>query len=222
MNTFDKAEITNDIDLIGEKLKRARLKQEKTIAEVANDLSINLKYISSIESGDFDSLPPGLYKKNFLKEYSRYLKINPVPIISAFDAFEKERRSTKVDPFSKKVVNSKDLVSVPKIIKGVIIVLIIGACFTYIGSAFRKLTSEPKIEILFPPDNLTTDKMSIEIRGTTEYGTNIKINGETMIADSFGNFSSEISLKRGINNITISAKKNYGKEKTIEKQILVK
>ena len=58
--------------------------------------------------------------------------------------------------------------------------------------------------------------------GKTEAEVKVVINNEIILCDIYGNFTKSVNLKNGLNIITITASKKYGKSKTIIKEVLVK
>jgi len=66
-----------------------------------------------------------------------------------------------------------------------------------------------------------TAALSITVDGQTEPEAEIKINDEIILNNHNGYFSQTINLKKGLNNIVITAKKKYSQEITVTRQILV-
>jgi hypothetical protein len=83
------------------------------------------------------------------------------------------------------------------------------------------IVSAPDLNVWEPAGNLKTTSTVWEINGQSEAEAEIKINGEEVLSNKNGDFSLLINLKKGLNNITISAKKKYSSEAVIERQILV-
>lgn len=110
----------------------------------------------------------------------------------------------------------------PKILKNILIFLTICVCFIYLGYRINKIISPPLLIIESPAANLTTDQTSLKVAGRTEAEANLIINGQTVLTDKNGDFSQTISLKNGINIITITANKKHSRGNTIVRQVLVK
>lgn len=76
---------------------------------------------------------------------------------------------------------------------------------------------QPVVEVTSPADGQTfngTANQRIEIKGTTESGTNVTVNDRIAIVDSDGNFSLSISLSEGQNTFEIKAQDAAGNEAT--------
>ena len=78
--SFVQTKIHLDLDTIAEQLRTARQNKNLRLEKVSRDLGINIKYLSALEKGRFDLLPKGLYGKNYLIEYSKYLKLDTMRI----------------------------------------------------------------------------------------------------------------------------------------------
>ena len=77
------------------------------------------------------------------------------------------------------------------------------------------------MEIIQPADNQTITKTQVDVIGLTESEAQVTVNGEQVLSDEKGMFVKKIDLKKGVNIIIIVAKKKYGPEKIIKKQVLV-
>lgn len=194
-----------------------RLEKGLELGYIAKKISIREEYLKAIENNRLDLLPSGIYQKNFLKRYAEFLDIDPQEIKKQLSKLEENSD----DPFSKKVIQRKNLLVFPKIIKIASFVLAISACFLYLVFYTRKIMIPPSLVVTQPQDNLQTKERSVTITGETESEVELKINGESFLSNKNGLFSKKISLKSGLNNISISAKKKYSHENTIIKQILV-
>ena len=65
--------------------KEAREKQGLSINDVATATKINPGVLKALEEGRLDDLPPRTFTRGFVRSYAQYLKIDPSPVIKAFD-----------------------------------------------------------------------------------------------------------------------------------------
>lgn len=61
---------------IGETLKRARKKMNLDLDQVAESTKIAKMFLIALENDDISSLPSGVYARNFLRAYARFLKLD--------------------------------------------------------------------------------------------------------------------------------------------------
>lgn len=206
-------------DTVGEKLRRARRARQLDIEPIAKRLKIRTEYLLAMENERFDKLPAGLYGKNFLKEYAMFLGLNPKELLGGLDdgLFGEDKNN----PFSQKVLKNRKLLVWPKIIKNILISGAILICFLYLIFYFKNIITPPDLTVTDPDKNILTKISTITISGRTEPEAEVRINGETVLNNDKGVFSQTINLKRGLNSITVSAKKKYSREQSITRQILV-
>lgn len=205
---------------LGSRLKAARELRQMTTEVAAKKLNIRLDYLIAIEEDRFERLPSGLYTKNYIKEYAKLIGF-PATEIKKWLNDNLETVNEINDPFSQKVVQKKEFIVFPKLIKNLILILIFLACLLYLALYFKKIIFPPELTVYQPDKNLKITEKSIKIKGNTEPEAEISINGETVLNTNGGYFEADINLKRGVNNIVITAKKKYSSEASILRQILV-
>jgi len=66
---------------IGTRLRRARLDRSLSLADVGDALHVPARYIHAIETDDYSALPPTVYTRALIREYARYLGINPTELL---------------------------------------------------------------------------------------------------------------------------------------------
>ncbi len=202
----------------GERLRQARSFLNLSLDSASAKTGIKKEYLLAMENEDYDILPAGLYGKNFIKKYAKFLKINPKEIL---DKTPFSENIPQADPFSKKILGFKNFLIFPKLARNLFLGLIILACFLYLSFYLLKTQQAPDLIIFKPDNNISTDQASIIISGQTDIKAEVTINGQPIVKDSDGFFSSHINLKRGVNEIIIIAQKKYGQKKIVERQILV-
>jgi cytoskeletal protein RodZ len=205
---------------LGFRLKEVRELKQLSPKLVAQKLNINLQYLLDIENDRFDRLPAGLYSKNYIREYAKLLGFPPAEIKKWLKQ-NLEQINENSDPFSQKVLSRKQFIAFPRLTKNILLSLLFLACLLYLGLYFKKIVFPPKLEIYQPDRNLKISENSIEIKGKTEAEAEVQINGETVLNNNNGYFSTNINLKKGVNNILIKAQKKYSSENTVLRQILV-
>lgn len=222
MDKFKTNKISDEAELVAKELRRARSEKKISLEDASRETNINIKYLQALENGRFDLLPRGIYGKNFLKEYAEYLKTNVTEILTlAEPALAEKCSSQKNKLFSERVPRSFNALSLPRLLKGAVIAATVLVCMVYLASGFGKIISPPKLDIISPETNLITGKFFVDVQGYTEPEAEIIINGLSVLIDQNGYFTKKISLKNGLNTISISAQKKYSRKNNIVKKILV-
>lgn len=61
---------------IGDSLREERIRQRVELEDVERETRIRTYHLRAIENEDFDLLPPGLYRRSFLREYAEFLGLD--------------------------------------------------------------------------------------------------------------------------------------------------
>ena len=72
---------------IGERLKEARESMGITIEEASTDLKLRPNQIENIEEGNKDAFKDIFYLKMFIKNYSKYLGLDPDEMVEEFNEY---------------------------------------------------------------------------------------------------------------------------------------
>lgn len=223
MGFFTSNKIYLGSETVAEQLRGARQAKKLKLLQIAKKLNINEKYLTALEKGEYEKLPHGVYGKNFLREYTLFLGLDYKKLSKDYDAevnLTEPKRQKNL--FSKQVVKARYLWVMPKIFKNILIFLITCICFIYLGYRINKIISPPLLIITNPAADLNTSQTSLEVSGRTEAEATLTINGQTVLTDKNGGFSQTISLKNGLNIITITANKKHSRGNTVIRQILTK
>jgi cytoskeleton protein RodZ len=66
---------------VGARLRRGRLDRGLSLADLGEALHVPARYIHAIETDDYAALPPTVYTRALIREYARYLGINPAEVL---------------------------------------------------------------------------------------------------------------------------------------------
>lgn len=218
MNAFTPKNLQTPISC-GQKLRQARLEKNLSLELVAQKTNIKPTYLLALEEDNFDKLPAGLYGRNFVREYAKFLRLNPKELVTTWQS--QILAAEDNDPFSRKIIARHQFIIFPKLLRNLLIIIAVIICFLYLIFYFKRIILPPQLTIIYPAANLSLDKSNITIIGETENEAEVSINGELVLNNNDGFFQQTVNLKKGLNNITIKAKKKYSREEIITRQILV-
>jgi cytoskeletal protein RodZ len=85
------------VDSFGEWLKRQRELREISLREVSDTTKISLRYLEALEQNRFSSLPAPVFARGFLREYARYVGIDPDEAVNYYDTAQQEQKPTDDD-----------------------------------------------------------------------------------------------------------------------------
>lgn len=81
---------------LGQRLKAEREKMEATWEDIYQDTRIPVRYLEAIENDDFESMPSEGVLKGFVRNYAKFLKLDPDEIIEQLN---------KTDPLKEELVS---------------------------------------------------------------------------------------------------------------------
>jgi cytoskeletal protein RodZ len=69
---------------LGELLRKAREAKGLSLAQVEEATKIRSAYLQALEEENYERLPPPTYVKGFLKNYARYLELDPPQVLALY------------------------------------------------------------------------------------------------------------------------------------------
>ena len=72
--------------MVGYTLRQERERQNLSIEDIEQGTSIRAVYIEAIENGEYDKLPGAIYTKGFIKNYAKFLEMDPEAAAKEFAA----------------------------------------------------------------------------------------------------------------------------------------
>lgn len=162
-------ELEIDIDDIGTILKSSRLKQKKSMEEISSELCIRKIYLTALEEGDTETLPPIPYGIGYVRTYARYLGLNPeraVKLYKASSVVEEQNVEEEVIPEVNKGGNRH-------IIAGILAIALLYGCWS-LYHIFSKNKTENKDNVSIV-EEVQTDTNNI----TNDIVENIEITEES-------------------------------------------
>lgn len=222
MENFQINKVKLEAASASEQLRLARQEKGISVKQAARYLEVNSKHLIALETCNYRALPPGMYSRSYLREYSYFLGLNYRKLLIIFEQ-EKSAMGCSVDKsdyFTKLNKIKKSVFFIPGIMKNVAIVVSVWVCLMYIGSAVLNIFTPPVLEVYSPDDNLIMNDPNVDIVGKADGETQVVINGE-LVANTGGYFKRSVYLRDGINIINISANRKFGNSTILQRRILV-
>ncbi len=202
---------------LGEKLRKLRGETHVPLSEVARSTRIRVRYLEYLENGEYEKLPADVYVRGFLRNYARFLGVDEGILMKLY---EQERNIQKnlgnTAPVKNNTFNlpiSSFVITSRTVMVAVIAVFTI-AVFGYLYQEFTRFAAEPELVILEPAPGTVSETSEIMLRGKTEKGARVSINGEASFVGSNGEFGEKLTLQPGVNTVTIVAINRFEKSKT--------
>ncbi len=80
------------MDELGHILREARETKGLTLAEVQAETRISPRYLEALESGEYDLLPTQTHVRGFLRNYARFLGLDPEPLLERYELTQSQRK----------------------------------------------------------------------------------------------------------------------------------
>lgn len=220
MSVFSSRKIASFDISVGEQLRRAREEKKLSLEIVAKKLLIRSSYLQALETGDRRRLPKGVYARNFLREYARFLGLDYRSLGEQFDSETIKPREQSGGLFERQIVAKRYLVAIPALVRNTIIIVVATLCVLYLGFLVKRIFEPPFLAIDQPTQDLTVTERQIELRGHTVPETEVTINGQTVQVSSDGTFGQTVYLEQGLNIIAVTAKKKYSRQTEMTRNVL--
>jgi len=208
---------------LGEQLKKIRSEGRITLLEISRETKVPVRYLTMIEESDYDSLPPDVYVKGFLRNYAEYLGVDPKKLV---DLYQREKdiknnitKKGDAGPAPKPVRVPRFVVT-PKIITAAAITLVVLGGFLFLYKEIGRFAAQPRLAITAPLGDEAIGGNSIDVSGFTDQDAKLTINDQPVLVNDSGEFRENILLQEGLNAITISATNKFGKN--VSKKINIK
>ncbi|MFW5940240.1 MAG: helix-turn-helix domain-containing protein [Chloroflexota bacterium] len=86
------------MDELGIILRDAREMKGLTLVEVQEQTRISARYLEAMESGEYHLLPTPVHVRGFLRNYARFLDLDPEPLVERYEANESTRSRVTASP----------------------------------------------------------------------------------------------------------------------------
>lgn len=76
------------MDEIGHILREARENKGLTLEQVQEETRINSRFLNALELGDYGALPTAVHVRGFLRNYARFLGLDPQPLLDRYQSVQ--------------------------------------------------------------------------------------------------------------------------------------
>jgi len=202
---------------LAEFLKERRQAKNLSLEKLSDLTKIMVYYLEALEAGQFEKLPASVYRTGIFKRLAKFLEIDENEIIQMY---QQDVQSVEMSP-NKNIIKPQKtsrFVLTPRKLAIFFGVLLLVLLSVYLWYQFRFLVGPPNLVVDLKED-LVVRQESLTIKGKTDNGVGLTINGESVYIAPSGDFSKDVQLASGINIIEIKAINNFGKSTKIIRQI---
>jgi len=201
----------------GKILRNKRQEKNLTLDQVEKAIKIKKKFLKLLEEGKFEEFPSEIYARGFVKNYTEFLGLSSGKILALFRRQFREKEKKLL--LFKKPSSEPFFKITPKRIKLGLVLILFFLFFGYLTRQYQFLTYGPSLVLFEPQENVVIHQDKIVIKGRTDVDARVFINNEEIYLNENGEFTQEISVSEGVNQLVIFAENNSGKKKTIIREI---
>lgn len=212
----------NDARTLGGEIRELRHATGFTLSEMEERTKVRRVFLEAFENDRCADLPDSLYARNYLRVYLRALGVkDPEYYVQRWEEARGTCDFMNASRLPRQRVRAVSLLVTSRFLKigGVCAILL--AVSLYVGNEVRAITSAPPLTVVGPEDGLATTNATVTVRGETNSGTNIRVNGEPVLINSDGTFETELSLERGLNVIKVEGAKRYSRVATEYRRVVL-
>jgi cytoskeletal protein RodZ len=204
---------------VGEILKTGREKKNITLERVSVETKIKKKFLENIENNNFRVFPSEVVIRGFIKNYAEFLGLSTNLVLAVFKRdFHGDCQENISSKKEKKLIAPLEFCWSPRLTLVTSIVIAFLTLVTYLGFQYFSLVRNPRLEVLYPPENQEVSSEEIEVTGETDADVTVMVNGEiASIVNS--KFSLPVTLLPGENKIITEAFNKLGKKTTVVRTV---
>lgn len=205
----------------GEILRQAREARGESLHDVSLAIQIRPSMLEAIEAGQFFGLTDPLYLKGFIRAYAQYVGLDESEVLPFFRR-EYDEQQTQQQKLRAPLapIDSKRLKLTPgRLVVGVLTMAILALVgFSY--NQYVSVALTPPLELNSPTDNFVSDSGFVEIKGKTEPGAKLTLNGQEVSLSPDGGFELTVALAQGANMLQLESINSLGKITKIERTVM--
>lgn len=205
---------------VGEILREAREKQAKTLSEISLKIKIPLSTLEAIEKDNYQSLPPLIFIKGFIRNYALELNLDPEKVLAVFRRDHLSINKKEIIIPEKKTIDTAFSWS-PHLTAITLSVLAVTIILVFLGLQLRQYFFAPPLTIFSPKEGQIIKDISVEVKGKTIPDATVFVNDELISAAFDGSFSYTFKLLSGENIIKIKVVNRKGKEVEVRRKVIV-
>jgi cytoskeletal protein RodZ len=203
-------------------LAKTRAIKGLTLAQVSKATLIKVEYLKALEEEQYHRLPSGAYTLNYIKEYARFLGLDAHKVVTSYRREVAERHHLAEDVYRRKIVHSRYLLVIPRIIKYLLLAVAALLFALYLSWLIANIYLPPKIVLNTPGVDTVVHSAKILVSGQAELETQVTVNSQPAAVTADGSFELWVNLHQGLNKIEVKAIKKNKRPNIIEREVLFK
>jgi cytoskeletal protein RodZ len=182
---------------------------------------IQKRYLEALERGRYDELPEPMYTRNFLRAYARALGADEAYFLELYE--EEVGQTDLLGPhrLPRMRVRKGRFFVLSRVTAALALALPAVVIVAYLLWQTSSLLRPPEVVITEPSDGSAVQTALLHVEGyVTDDDVTVMVNEETVVIDESLHFSTEVDLTRGLNIVTVRAKRRYSREAIIYRRVV--
>ena len=209
-------------DTLSEYLVETRNSLQLSISDVVEKTGIQLKFLESLERGNFAQLPADVYVMGILRQLARFYVLDASVLVDQFKVErgvqkqlneKSESNNNRTKKYFKKILITPRYVTVLLTIGFTVVTLV------YVIWQVFSINRVPALEIYQPQDRQIVKESTFQVIGKTDPSMSVNINEQSVFVDEAGNFKTTISIESGPKELVFTAKNKF--DKSVVKKITI-
>jgi len=208
------------VKTVGEILKQARTDQSISLATIAGQTKIQVKYIRALEENRFDKLPPAAFVKGFVRAYARVVNKDPESLLAIFRRDYDQDDRGQIVPRGLAAVERQRWLWNPTMTWVTAVAIIVTVFVAYLLFQFRLLSKPPELTVTEPIEASKVSR-NVAVAGKSDVDATVAVNSKEVVLNDKGEFRETLLLSSGEHTITVKATARNGKTKTMQRTVTV-
>ena len=215
-----------------DRLAGARERKGVDLVRAERDTKIRVRYLSALERGDYRDLPGAVYTKGFLRNYAIYLGLDPEDVLRQWRRERGEQTAPEavIVPPGPIEEPSRPLRFSSSVVVAALLTAAVILFFVYLGSQLLRYSRPPDLTVTNPATavlQVEDDATTYRLAGMTSPGSIVTVSAPgraelSATAQSSGEWSVQVDLRRGQNRFTITAiNPETGKEAETPREVVI-
>lgn len=205
----------------GEALRELRVQRGYSQQEVSIVSGIHISVIQALEEERLQDLIDPVYAERHVRTLVALLDGQETYFVERYHACI---AASGVRPEMKSVlpprVRRRELFVTSRLValSGVLILLF--SIAGYVIWQIQLMSSVPVLAVTAPMDGVQVAQSRIEVRGMTDSGAIVDINGQQAVVDAVGVFHLSVDVPSGLSTLRIAARRRYGSAAIVERHVV--
>ncbi|MEK7183178.1 MAG: helix-turn-helix domain-containing protein [Patescibacteria group bacterium] len=208
-------------ETLGEKLRALRRTQAVSLPMLAEKTRIQKRYLEALERGRYDELPEPLYTRNFLRAYARALGADEAYFLELYEEEVGQMDLLGPHRLPRMRVRKGRFFVLSRVTAAIAVALPAVIIVAYLLWQTSSLLRPPEVVITTPDDGVSVQTALLQVEGyVTDDDVTVMVNSETVVIDESLHFETEVDLTRGLNVVTVQAKRRYSREAVVYRRVV--